>query len=328
MPGFTLPPNALLLAPMVGLSHRPLRELVNSFSGCDLYYTEMTSSAGFVSGAPYDRYFLDTQPVPERTVLQFYATDIPRMEQAARLAASTIPAYGLDLNFGCSAPHIEKSGGGVSWMKDPAAARDLTAAVRGAYVEGSLSIKLRIGYDEDYSRLLDFCGAMVEAGADYLVLHPRLKNEKLRRSGRWEYVRKLGEDIKIPVIGNGDVRGFEAWEEKVRTCRPAGVMVGREAVRRPWFFALLRGRQANPDFSLKIDISDTAERALRLIEELLPLEFHLSRARRFFFYYCDNLTFAHHVRWKIQNASDLSSIRTILSDYFSQVPRDSIRIEH
>ncbi len=319
-----LPPNALLLAPMVGLSHRPLRELVRDFGGCDLLYTEMTSSAGYLSGAPYDRYFLDSEPAPERTILQFYATDAPRMGEAARKASREIPSAGLDLNFGCSAPHIEKSGGGISWMKDPVAARDLVARVREALPQGSLSLKLRVGYDDDYGRLRDFCGPMAEAGADWLVLHPRLRNEKLRRTGRWDYVRRLGEDLRIPVVGNGDVRSLEDRNARLRDFRPAGVMLGREAVRRPWIFALIRGRERDPSFRLTVDLADTAEKALRLIEEHLPPEFHISRARRFFFYFCDNLSFAHHVRWKIQNSPDLKAVRKALDEYFEEVPGDAV----
>lgn len=317
-----LPPHALLLAPMVGLSHRPLRELVLGFGGCDYVYTEMTSSAGYLSGAPYDRYFLDTGPEPGRTILQFYATDAPRMIQAARKAVREIPAAGLDLNFGCSAPHIEKAGGGVSWMKDPAAARDLVARVREACAPGSLSVKLRVGYDDDYDRLRDFCGGLAEAGADWLVLHPRLRSERLRRTGRWDYVRRLREDLGIPVVGNGDVRSPRDRADRIRDCGPDGVMLGREAVRRPWVFALIRGLERDPGFRMTVDLAETAERSLRFLEEHLPPEFHISRARRFFFYYCDNLSFAHHVRWKIQNAPDLAAIRRILADYFAEVPGD------
>lgn len=319
-----LPPDALLLAPMVGLSHRALRELIRGFGGCDLYYTEMTSAAGYLSGAPYDRFFLDSGPEPERTVLQFYAVDTARMVEAARKAARELPAAGLDLNFGCSAPHIERSGGGVSWMKNPEAARDLVARVRDARPEGSLSVKLRIGYDDDYGRLRDFCAGLSEAGADWLVLHPRLRSEKLRRTGRWDYVRRLREDLGIPLVGNGDVRTPVDKAARVRECRTAGIMLGREAVRRPWIFALIRGLERDPGFRMTVDAAETAENFLRLVEELLPPEFHLSRARRFFYYYCDNLSFAHHIRWKIQNAPDLASIRRILAEYFEEVPGDRV----
>ncbi len=321
-----LPPNALLLAPMVGLSHRPLRELILGFGGCDRVYTEMTSAAGYLSGAPYDRYFLDTGPEPERTILQFYATDAPRMIEAARKAAREIPAAGLDLNFGCSAPHIERSGGGVSWMKDPAAARDLVARVRDAYSPGSLSAKLRVGYDDDYARLRDFCGGLAEAGADWLVLHPRLRSEKLRRTGRWDYVRRLKADLGIPVVGNGDVRSPEDREARVRDSGSDGIMLGREAVRRPWIFALIRGLERDPGYRMTVDRAAVGETFLRLLEEHLPPEFHISRARRFFFYYCDNLSFAHHVRWRIQNAPDLKAIRQALAEYFEEVPGDREKV--
>lgn len=321
---YPLPPDALLLAPMVGLSHRPLRELILGFGGCDRVYTEMTSSAGYLSAAPYDRYFLDTGPEPGRAILQFYAADAPRMIQAARKAAREIRAAGLDLNFGCSAPSIERSGGGVSWMKDPAAARDLAARVRDAVPEGSLSAKLRVGYDDDYARLRDFCGGLAEAGADWLVLHPRLRSEKLRRSGRWDYVRRLKADLGIPIVGNGDVRSPEDRASRVRDCSPDGIMLGREAVRRPWIFALIRGLEKDPDFRMTVDVAGTAETALRLMEKHLPQEFHISRARRFFYYYCDNLSFAHHVRWRIQNAPDLAAIRTVLVEYFEEVPGDAV----
>ena len=58
---------------MVEISHRPLRELIASFGGCDRYYTEMSSAAAYLSGSPYDRWFLDARPDPARTALQFYA---------------------------------------------------------------------------------------------------------------------------------------------------------------------------------------------------------------------------------------------------------------
>ncbi|MCX7023095.1 MAG: tRNA-dihydrouridine synthase family protein, partial [Spirochaetes bacterium] len=282
-----LPPDALLLAPMVELSHRPLRELIESFGGCDLYCTEMASASAFVSGAPWDRYFLDTLPCPGRTVLQFYASDRGRMAEAA-IRSRSMDAAGIDLNFGCSAPQIEKSGGGVRWMLDPAAAADLVKAVRDARPEGTVSVKTRIGYEDDYGYLRDFCGGLAGAGADWIVLHPRLKNEKFRRSGRWDYVRRLREDLGIPVVGNGDVRSPEDWRARVDACAPSGIMIGREAVRRPWIFALIKGRIADPDYSPLIDVRATAFRMLELVETLLPREFHRSRGRRFLHYYCDN----------------------------------------
>ncbi len=314
------PPGSLFLAPMVALSHRPLRTLVREFGGLDYACTEMASAAALVSGSPYDEWYLDPEPEPGKTILQFYTIKPERLVEALERCAA-MPVFGADINFGCSAPHIERSGGGVAWMADPPRAAELVRLARAAWPK-PLSAKLRIGPEEDYDALRDFCLRLVDAGIDFLTLHPRLKSEKLRRSSRWDYVAALARELPVPVVGNGDVRSFADYRDKLAAYAPAGVMIGREAVRRPWIFALIRGLEADPDFGLEVDLEGTAYRMLDLIEGLLPPDFHLTRARRFFFYYCDNFRFAHHIKWKTQNAESLDDMRRALAAYFLEVPED------
>jgi tRNA-dihydrouridine synthase len=305
---------------MVALSHRPLRSLVREFGGLDYACTEMASAAALVSGSPYDKWYLDPEPEPERTVLQFYTVKPERLVEALERCAPW-PVFGADINFGCSAPHIERAGGGVAWMSDPPRAAELICRARAAWPK-PLSAKLRIGAEEDYAALRDFCMRLVDAGVDYLTLHPRLKSEKLRRSSRWDYVASLARELPVPVVGNGDVRSYSDYRDKLEAYGPAGIMIGREAVRRPWIFALIRGREADAGFSMEVDLEATAYRMLDLMEEQLPPDFHLTRAQRFFFYYCDNFSFAHHIKWKTQNAPDLAGIRAVLAEYFAEVPAD------
>lgn len=321
-----------MLAPMVELSHRPLRELVNGFGGCDRYYSEMTSAAGFLAGSPFDAWFLDPLPSPENTVLQLYAPDARRMALAtARLVsermAQGVPIGGIEANFGCSAPQIERIGGGIKWMKDPKGAAELIAGMREAAPGIVLSAKMRLGYEESFDALKDFCTGLVEAGADYLVLHPRLSSEKFRRTGRWAYVKELAAAIPVPVIGNGDIRDFKAYNAAMELYAPGGIMIGREAVRRPWIFALIRGQQENPDFSIQVNLEELGLRMLSLIRTLLPRNFHLSRSRRFFFYYCDNLKFGHHIRYAIQNALDIDAVENLFRGYFDESPGERIKTD-
>jgi len=327
-----LPPRALMLAPMVELSHRPLREIVESFGGCDRYYTEMTSAPGYLANSPYDRWFLDGSPRPDITAVQLYGSEPgPLLAAAERLARERleqgIPLGGIDLNFGCSAPHIERTGGGVRWMKDAARAAALVDSIKRALPAIALSAKLRLGYEESATELLGFCRGLESAGADYIVIHPRLKHEKFRRTGRWEHVGELSRELSIPVIGNGDIRTTRGYREALERYGAAGVMVGREAIRRPWFFHLARAQDSNHDYALEVDIERIGLRMLELIELLLPQSFHLSRARRFFFYYCDNLSFGHHLRYAIQNASSLPDIRRLFTAYFDEVPAERTRVD-
>lgn len=327
-----LPARALLLAPMVELSHRPLRELIHSFGGCDRYYTEMTSASGYLGRSPFDSYFMDSNPSPEKTVVQLFDSEIAPLELAAtRLYeerhTSNTPLGGIDANFGCSAPLIEKAGGGVSWMKDATRAATLVTALKTAAPGVPISAKLRLGYEESGETLIEFCLALEAAGADYLVLHPRLKSEKFRRSGRWGYVKVVAEAVHIPVVGNGDITTPERFTTAMNEYGAAGVMIGREAVRRPWIFALLRGKEVNPDFELTINIEEIGLRMIASIKALLPLPFHSSRARRFFYYYCDNLSFGHHLRYAIQNLRDLDDMEVLFKQYFVDVPGERIRTE-
>ena len=102
-------------------------------------------------------------------------------------------------------------------------------------------------------------------------------------------------------------------------------MIGREAVRRPWIFALLRGKEAAEDFSLEVDLRAIAFRMLELIESRLIEEFRLTRAQRFFFYFADNFSYAHYIKWKLVNAPDLGAMRRELDAYFEEMPGDRIR---
>jgi tRNA-dihydrouridine synthase len=316
---------------MVALSHRALRELILGFGGLDLAFTEMASAAAVVAHTRFDEWFIDAEPVPERVVYQFYAIK-PESLPAALVQVADRGAFGADINFGCSAPHILRAGGGAAWMREPEKAASLVRLAREAWPT-SLSAKLRIGEADDYGRLRDFCQGLVEAGIDFLTLHPRLEGQHFKRLARWDYVHRLASDLPVPVIGNGDVRTWHDYSRRMDQAKvtagaaPAGVMIGREAIRRPWIFALLRGLEADPGFELRIDLRRVAFDFLELVESRLPPEFHESRAKRFFFYFADNFTFAHHLRTKLQNAADLGSMRLILDGYLVERPEDRIKVD-
>jgi tRNA-dihydrouridine synthase B len=317
------PPGALFLAPMVALSHRALRELILEFGGLDFAYSEMASAAAVVSKSPYEECYLDSGPEPGKLVYQLYATKPERIPEALEYLRGR-PVFGADLNFGCAAPHITKAGGGAAWMREPEKAFALVRSARASW-DKALSAKIRLGPSEDYGRLSDFVRGIAEAGIDYVVLHPRFEGQKFRRSGRWDIVGRLSAEMPVPVVGNGDIRLWADYRKRVDEEKPAGIMIGREAVRRPWIFALLRGKEGSPDFSLEVDLRATAFRMLELIEARLVEEFRVKRAQRFFFYYADNFSFAHHIKWKLVNAPDLDAMRSELSSYFEDMPGDRLR---
>ncbi|HEY9054957.1 MAG TPA: tRNA-dihydrouridine synthase, partial [Rectinemataceae bacterium] len=163
---------------------------------------------------------------------------------------------------------------------------------------------------------LDFCSALAAAGADFLTIHPRTDSQKLRRKPRWELIARLAADLSLPIVANGDIRSSDDVSALLKEGASA-VMIGREAARKPWVFSVLHSASAGSIDALAVGI-----RFLELADTLLPPPWRKPSSRRFFEYYCEQFSFAHHVRCSLASSSDSQAAKAVLADYFAQVPSD------
>jgi len=352
----TADPGRFFLAPMAELSHRALRELIYGFlteenlpanHDFPVFLTEMISAPGLLAGGPLEKWYLDNGPDPSRLVYQLLGADEDQLVKAAALLDRR-DCLGIDINMGCSAPLITKTGAGVRWMEDPDRAARLIERLRG--VTGKqLSVKIRLGpkkqglqppngevpgggEPQHLPYLLRFCRGLEAAGVDLITLHPRMADEKFKRRARWEYVYALRKELGVPVAGNGDIATVEELAQKAVD---GPVMAGRLLVRNPWAFAAaLARRPAGVDVAgggqaalthgamdghtapHHAKLEETGLRFLELLAQHQPPEFHLSRARRFFHYYCDNLTWAEHTRNNINRQESLAGIEQVWRECF------------
>ncbi|TXT47735.1 MAG: dihydrouridine synthase DuS [Spirochaetes bacterium] len=300
-------PGSTLLAPMVGITNRAFRTLVAELGEPDFLFTEMASAEAFVARAQYEEDYTDPRPLNSKTSIQFFARSEDALSKACELVARRLaqarPA-GIDINFGCSAPHIRRSGGGSAWSADPLGAARLVGAARSAW-PGLLSAKVRMGGDDDYARIHAFCQALASKGLDFLTFHPRTDDQKFRRKARHDLSQRLSLDLGIPLVANGDIKS------------PIhSLMIGRQAIRSPWIFV----REPLPPQGF--DRLAIGIRFLELVDTLLPLPWKKESCRRFFSYYCDELTFAHHIKYRLVNAPDIPTMEKELSRYFNEVPHD------
>ncbi|MDR2071519.1 MAG: tRNA-dihydrouridine synthase family protein [Treponema sp.] len=309
-----------LLAPMAELSHRALRELIENFGGCDEYFTEMISAGALIGGGPFEAYYIDGGPCPSRVVYQLVGAD-PRQIAAAAALLDRQDCAGIDLNMGCAAPAIVRLGAGVRWMADPDKAAALIALVR-PRTRKRLSVKLRLGMEADIDYLVKFCRRLEDEGVDFITLHPRTAREKFRRTARWDFVGALRQSLHIPVAGNGDITDAAGLLRRAAgDCD--GVMIGRLAVRAPWVFAQARAMEKERTSELpEINLEETALRFLELLSRHQPPEFHLSRARRFFGCFCDNLIWGNYVKTLLGRETGLAGMERILSAYFEEHPEE------
>ena len=317
---------------MAEISHRALRELIEGFGGCDEYYTEMISSAALIGGGPFEEWYIDAGPRPEKLVFQLVGADSGQIIRAASLL-NRLECCGIDLNMGCSAPLIRKTGAGVAWMASIDRAGELIAGVRKA-VSRRLSVKIRLGFQDNFDYLTQFCRRLEAEGVELITLHPRTATEKFKRRARWDYVGQLKSELKIPVAGNGDISTAEELLNRA-SAKISGdrdlcdaVMVGRGAVRQPWIFAAAKRLSAAAADAANaaaagscntgdINIEETGMRFLGLLAKYQPPEFHLSRARRFFSYFCDNLKWGTYLKNVLNREESLQGIEKAWQDFFT-----------
>lgn len=322
----TRPEPALILAPMATLTHAGLRTLVAEYGGCDLFFSEMISAEALVGGSQYTAYYLATEPDPARLVFQLVGYSEDRLVAAAKRLAQT-GAAGVDLNMGCSAPHIVRKGGGIAWMSDHERAEHLVRSVRAVLEDKTLSVKLRLGRDDDPRSLLDLCRKMEDAGADFVTLHPKRQKEGSARRARWSFVAMLREQLSIPVVGSGGITGYEAYASRLRQGGTGPVMVGRAAARAPWIFAYLARRRRGGADEMQIDLREAAERFFALLERYQPRDFWPTRTRRFLSYLVSNLAFGHSLGARLAQERSYARAREALFAYFDAHPEADRHVE-
>jgi len=316
------------LAPMAEISHRALRELIEDFGGCDGYFSEMISASALFAGGPFEKWYMDTGPKPEKLVFQLVGSAPEAISRAAALLDEQECA-GIDINMGCSAPLIRKTGAGAAWMASIDRAGELISLIR-PLIKRRLSVKLRIGFKDDFDYLVRFCRRLEDEGTELITLHPRLVTEKFKRHARWEYVGMLKKELKIAVAGNGDISSPEELVRRAETPCDA-VMVGRAAVKMPWIFAAARGGEGNQtdlygqekkvNFSVSPhlragSLENIGLRFLELLSLYQPPEFHISRAKRFFGFFCDNLKWGTYLKNQLNRENTLSGIEQVWRRFF------------
>nr|WP_318660107.1 tRNA-dihydrouridine synthase family protein [uncultured Treponema sp.] len=329
----------LIAGPMATLSHQGLRKIIEGFGGCDEYYTEMINAASFLTHGKFESFYALNETAADKIVWQLTGKDSTPMAEAA-LELCSLGGIGIDINMGCSAPEIYKTGAGISWMIRPREeTRDMICAVRDK-VKLRLSAKIRLG-DEDFTDdgFYSFCRMLYDCGIEQLVIHPRTKKEKLARPPRYFYVENVAREFlgKMNVVLNGNVKDVSSFNAALSAAPSvSAVMIARMSAQKPWIFAKLKramGEGASPEQNsafiqsaenapLKIDRLKVGLEYIQNLRTDQPPEFWITRMQRFFAYYCDNFSYGHYIKSKMLNCKTLEDAERTFTSYFDEVPDD------
>ncbi|NLE98074.1 MAG: tRNA dihydrouridine synthase DusB [Propionibacterium sp.] len=227
----------VVLAPMAGVTNAAYRQLCRE-QGAGLYVCEMITSRGLVVGDHKTRGMLQFDPGETTRSVQLYGVDADAMADASRILIEEHGAHHIDLNFGCPVPKVtRKGGGGVLPYKRDRLRAIVRATVRAADEYGvPVTIKTRIGIDEEHETFLDAGRIAQDEGAAAIALHGRTVRQSYSGEADWSRIAELKRAVDIPVLGNGDI--WEA-EDAIRMMEETGcdgVVIGRGCLGRPWLF--------------------------------------------------------------------------------------------
>ena len=326
----------LLLAPMATLSHEALRNLIFRFGGCDEYYCEMIHATSLVSGGKFEEFYIRTQPEPDKMVWQLTDYREEALKEASKIV-SELGGIGIDINMGCPAPDIYRTGAGCAWMSKPlqevASMLNKVKSVLDSSTTSCkrLSCKIRLG-EEDFTieKLFAYCDMLVSEGVTQITLHPRTRKEKYTRKARWEYVNQLCEYLKtkysslnLQIIGNGSIFSVEDAISSIKKAPNIdGIMLGRNAIQKPWLFKQISSALSNEEFKTEIDLFELAIDFMKDIENCQPQEFWKTRKQRFFIYFCDNFQFGNYLKSQLINNDGFEIQKNILQEYFEKMPSE------
>src|SRR5450432_2450128 len=226
---------ATVLAPMAGVTDTVFRRFIRNLGGCGLIMTEFTSADGILRSKDrkaklYLHFYEDEHPISA----QLFGSDPKVMAEAARLVEGL--GFDLvDLNLGCPGKKVVKCNGGSGLLKDLPAIGKIFEAVRAA-VTIPFTVKFRAGWNDEEIVCVELARMAECCGLAAVALHARTREMGYSGQARWEWIAAIKDAVKIPVIGNGDIRTPEDACAMVAQTGCDAVMIGRMAPANPWIF--------------------------------------------------------------------------------------------
>ena len=317
-------PVPVVLAPMAGITNAAYRQLCRE-QGAGLYVCEMITSRGIVERIPKTFDMLRFDPGEVVRSVQLYGVDPGVMARATEILCAEFGVRHVDLNFGCPVPKVTRRGGGgvLPWKRDRLDAI-LRATVRAADRYGvPVTIKTRLGIDEEHLTYLDAGRIAQDAGCAAIALHARTVRQAYAGEAAWETIATLVDALDIPVLGNGDI--WEATDalRMVEQTGAAGVVVGRGCLGRPWLFRDLadafsgRARRTLPSLG---EVAAMVRRHAELLAELYGERHGLTDLRKHMAWYFKGFPVGGELRRELAMVSSFAELDALLAQLDASVP--------
>ena len=304
----------LFLAPMAGVTDWAFRTVCARL-GADVTVTEMVSSRALVYQDKKSAKLLRKNE-GSFCGAQIFGNDPEIMARGAVLALEISGCDFIDINMGCPMPKIANSGDGCGLMRTPELAGEIVKAVAKA-VDVPVTVKCRLGWDKGSVNVLDFTRRMEDCGAAMVAVHGRTRSMLYSGAADWDMIRRVKEQLSIPVIANGDITDGDAAVRCLKRTGADGLMIGRSVFGDPWIFeevrAALNGQpyQGRPCLADRIAV---AVEQFRLSEQDHGEHIACLEARKHFAWYLRGVSHSGYYKNQITSLNTMEDIYRVAKD--------------
>lgn len=304
----------VLLAPLEDITDSTFRQICKKH-GADMVFTEFVASEALIRNVQKTIDKMKFIPEERPIGIQLFGNDVNTMAESAKIIAQFKPDT-IDINFGCPVKKIALKGSGAALLKDIPLMINIAKAIVNA-VDIPITVKTRLGWDQTDKPIVEIVQRLQDVGVAAVTIHARTRSQMYSGVADWTLIGEIKnmQNIKIPIIGNGDINSAEIAKQMFDKYGVDAIMIGRAAIGNPWIFSQIKdyiNKGITPsDVNLKTRI-DTCLQHLKIAIDNKGETKAIIEMRRLYSGYFKNIYDFKKVRLKLLTANSYAQVQDIL----------------